>query len=472
GVRSVLFDSGNIKDQYAYLLDATIMNLYGHDISANDPFMVFQLFSEGMIIPVFWGSTYDQSPWFSPPPTTSYDPSEHQSYDPIAPGFVREGSFQLNFWEESPLDKEMLLLISIHNTQYQADSSGADSAWALYKLGDSATDSLKDPISPPDNENVALNEAQKLIDDGNLAAAAIILGKARLDNPGNTAISRKLEEVQQKTGELIFQEGEKLISRRLGSTPIETSIFLEKLNTEQYHQNDLYISPDGSRVLVYDSQNRNNFIVVDKISGQEHQLYVEDTFDHISNRRFLSWSPSSDKFILLDDKFSPYQNLIIVDVESGPTRYLPRCEAAPVIGLVAWSPTEDSIAYFGRRKIMTLNLDTTDCKLIHETEESFDMDWWTPKLGWSPDGNSIYFGADNRLNRIILNDFSVESLSPDYSGNVSHVIMDPGGRNLLYIVGSGTVFLYDTKTGESYEIPNEIDVSRLNNWVQSNDFEN
>ena len=483
-VRTILINYGNYHNNHLLLLDSTVKNLYGHDITLNfDTKIIFQLFSAGRIIPItvsgddyfFPGSIPNYTTkWHSPPPESISDPFEILHTEPISPGIVKEGSFWLNIWGQSQPSRDMILLI-MHESPVGYSSQITD--WALYKLSDNAASLLEHPIAKPEIENIALIEAQRLIDDGNWAAAAVILGNAKLNNPGNVEISSKLEEVQQHSGLLILQENENLLSRKLGSKINETSIFYEISEIEQYHNYDLHASPDGNKILIFDHQDHNNIDVIDKSSGQENHLVVNDTLESNSSRRFLSWSPSNDRFILLDDWLSQLQNLIIVNVDDNSTKVLSGCEEAQIGSLAAWSPNEDKIAYIGDfqgrveeqylyvDRIVLMDLETGDCSIIHESEFGIQGDWLSPKLGWSSDGNFIYFGFENKLNRISLTDFSTESLTPEYYENVDHVYMGFDGRNLIYDVFLGDVFLFDTKTNQVYRIENEIDLFELRNWV-------
>ena len=92
------------------------------------------------------------------------------------------------------------------------------------------------------------------------------------------------------------------------------------------------------------------------------------------------------------------------------------------------------------------------------------MDWWSPKLGWSSDGNSIFFGFENQFVRLSLTDLSIKPLSPVYYENIEHIYMGFDERNIIFDVFHAT-YLFDTKTNEVYRIENEIDSFALRNWV-------
>lgn len=467
GVRSVLMDSGNINDQYAYLLDTTIRNLYGHDISVYDSFIVFQLFSEGSLIPITWEG-FDKSPWFSPPPTISYDPSEHQLFDPIAPGFVKEGSFQLDLWDEPQLSRDMLLLI------YGA--SGAVSDWALYKLGDNATDLLNHPISSLDNENIALIEAQKLLNDGNFAAAAVSLGNARIENPGNETITSELIKAQTQSGLILSRETNKIFSRPLGSEFAESKIYYELLNPEEFHHYDLRVSPNGNLVLILDGNDKNKIRIVD-LSGENEFSFNVDQVREWSGygRRFLSWSTLSNKFLLLDEDYMG-QNFIIVDVDGKSYKVFDMCSDITLDGMVAWSPDENRIAFISHvighdDLLIMMNIEMESCQTIFKFDNSPRWYGFAPRIGWSSDGNEIYFAGENALNEFHLDDQSVESHSIDsYDRNIEYIFMEPGGRNLLYTIElTRNYFLFDTEINAIYEMKNELDFFEneyINNWVK------
>lgn len=474
-VRTLEFNYGNYHDNQILLLDSSIKNLYGQDITIGyDTKLIFQLFSAGRIIPITRIGYEYNSPgeypnyftiWYSTQLESISSPNDIPNMEPIAPGIVREGSFWLNNWGQSLPPNDMVLLI-MHETPVGYSSQISD--WALYKLSDDAASLLDYPIAKPEIENIALIEAQRLIDDGNWAAAAVVLGNAKLNNPGNIEISTKLEDVQQKTGQLLFTDRDKLISRRLGSNINETNTFFEFREREGYRSYDTFVSPDGRNVLVIDYQDHNNITLIDKNQGQKNHLVVADSFEYGVDRRFLSWSTSNDKFILLDESVINMQNFVIVNTINNSIEVVNVCEDAPVKGLVAWSPNEDRIAYYGyshRGFIMVMNLNTNQCTYIHEFEDGMRMDWWSPKIGWSSDGNFIYFGFENQLVRSSLIDPNIEPLTPFYYENVEHIYMGFDGRNLIFDVFVGDTYLFDTKTNQVYRIENDIDTFELRNWV-------
>jgi hypothetical protein len=458
-MRSVLISQGDFANHYMLMLDASIKNLYGHDILVNQESLVFQLFAPGQVVPVTESLNYYYLPgaspdysfrWFSPSPEGGDINAFQLSTDStsLAPGFSKDGSFWMNIWGQSQPSLNMLLLVMYAPRGNTVDES---TPWALYELDQSASDLIKSPIAPLDETQIALNEAHLQSNQGNWVAASILLGRIAKEHPANNAVLNELKVTQQKAGELVFlAPSSNLLLRNIGSGDDALITGLEVTN----YQSGNPISPSGKHLAFMEES---NLAVVELQDGQEiSRKYININYGGVDNTSFLAWSPNSEKIALTVNYLWRSQgNIVVVDVNTNEVNYYLTCGdiASDRIRTLALSNDGQKIALDISGNLLYGQINDSSCISIIE-----DLYYATP-LAWSLDGNIIYFSNGHQLfsASIANSPVSLTPISPSFPHEIRQIFLAPDNRHLVIMVNFiNTIYILDLTTLVLYEeIPSE-----------------
>lgn len=465
-MRSVLISQGDFTNHYMLMLDASIKNLYGHDILVNQESLVFQLFAPGQIIPVTENLNYYYLPgaspdysfrWFSPSPEGGDINAFQLSTDstPLAPGFSKDGSFWMNIWGQSQPSMKMLLLVMYAPMGNTVDSS---TPWALYEIDQSASELIKSPIAPLDETQIALNEARLQSDQENWVAASILLGRVAKDHPANETVLSELQTAQQKAGNLVFLEpSSNLLLRNIGSGDDALKTGLEVTN----YQNGTPISPNGKYLAFMEDT---NLVVVELNEGQEiSRKNINIDYGGIDNNSILAWSLNSEKIALtVNHLWTSQGNIALVDVNTNEINYYSTCGDLDGIRTLALSNDGEKIALDSSGTLFYGQISASNCDSVID-----DLYYATP-LTWSLDGNTIYFSNNSQLFSASIGDspVSLTPLSPSFRNGIGHIFLAPDNRHLVFNVNfTDTVYILDLTTLVLYEdIPSD-ELLWLIGWI-------
>jgi hypothetical protein len=458
-MRSVLINQGDFTNHYMLMLDASIKNLYGHDILVNQESLVFQLFAPGQIIPVSESLNYYYLPgaspdysfrWFSPSPEGGDINAFQLATDstPLAPGFSKDGSFWMNIWGQSQPSLKMLLLVMYAPRGNTVDES---TPWALYEIDQSASDLIKSPIAPLDETQIALNEAHLQINQGNWVAASILLGRIAKNHPANDAVLTELQAAQQKAGKLVFSApSSNLLLRNIGSGD---DALITGLEVNAYQSGNT-ISPNGKYLAFMEEK---KLAVVELKEGQEvSRKYINIDYGGVDNTSFLTWSPNSEKIALTVKYLWRTQgNIVVIDINTDEIKYYLTCGdlASHSIRTLALSNDGQKIALESSGTLFYGQINDSNCNSI------IDDLYYAPPLAWSLDGNTIYFSNGNQLfsASIANSQVSLTPLSPLFPHEIRQIFLAPDNRHLVIMVNFiDTLYILDLTTLVLYEdIPSE-----------------
>lgn len=246
---------------------------------------------------------------------------------------------------------------------------------------------------------------------------------------------------------------------------------------EGYCVNSLKLSPDGKRVAVAATDERDQISVWDLKTGKKlfttqapenyagtmfawspdgqflaaafgnGQIFVWDTGKgsqvqvlSVDKVRGLSWSLDGDSLITL----SQYQSLMVWDVKTGqPTRSLN--EHTSWVMQLDWSPDGSMLAQGAEdgEIIVWEAASGTQLMSLH------DSAGWVSNLAWSPDGKKIAEAGGGNAIKIwdVQTGQQVQTLYVQ-SWTAVDLAWSPDGRVLASITYEGTTNLWDAATGE------------------------
>ncbi|HEY4321992.1 MAG TPA: DPP IV N-terminal domain-containing protein [Gemmatimonadales bacterium] len=234
------------------------------------------------------------------------------------------------------------------------------------------------------------------------------------------------------------------------------------------------LSPDGSQVIYFSEK---DFYFIDLwlanvADGKAQRRVFKSTFSsNYESLRFInssgSWSPDG-KLFAFAGKNGAHDDILIIDVATNRTV---RTMHIPLSGVTtpAWSPDGSQLVFTGYdgglSDLFVINRDGTNMRRL-TNDKYADL-----HPAWSPDGKTIAFTTDRgpntnfqtlhfgnyRIALYHLGDGSIELLKGMDDGKNVDPQWSPDGKTIAYIsdrTGVSNIYLYDTPTGESYQITN------------------
>ena len=154
----------------------------------------------------------------------------------------------------------------------------------------------------------------------------------------------------------------------------------------------------------FNDNRRLHIFVVDAAGGEPRQLTSGNHYEHS-----IDWSPNGEEILFVsnrepnEDQFFNY-DIFALKVSDGALRRLTATENAEYTPL--WSPDGKQIVYLATRRGLT-DLETTmedthvwlmNADGSNRRELGAALDDRQQRVGWAPDGNSVYFTAQERGN--------------------------------------------------------------------------
>ena len=470
-------EQGDFANGYMLFLDALVKNLYGHDIDIGQEPLVFQLFSQGQIIPITASPDYYYLPgaspnysfkWFAPPPKAGFDAfGTETDGSPLAPGLEREGSFWMNIWGQIPPSMDMLVLVMYGSNNvfsYQPNE------WALFRLNDAAASLINEPLFPIDNIKLMQDRARQEESQGNSVAAANLLGIVARAHPADLTIAGDLQNAQQRAGYLVFLDQNntssthtmRVIKRAIGSDDSAIELITEIPGI--YDGN--IISPDGRHLIYWNDFYDNENITVVNIEGEQASTNKVVSLGDLDNEQIysLAWGPSSDTLVFAVGYSWGMTRIITLDINTTEVRSFPICEDIGRVSEVAWNPSNNWVTFFDYFEgiVANENFDNLECNLVLQTDDDL------VPLALSQDGSILYLGVDKQIKSISLTsgNYYPTALSRFYSSEIFNLFINPEGRYLVFTLRSSEdIYLLDVVTQQLYEeSPSDLSYSLIG-WI-------